>query len=152
MSTAPNVTIIPAKVQTAESRSKYHQLRVAAYCRVSTAQEEQQNSYQVQIAYYTDLINRKKEWTLAGIFADERISGTQTKKRTEFNRMIRMCRNKKIDLVTDHHEPIIDRDTYNRVQQELARRSSKRKVSDKTITEQGKYSSTLSSEAKLQGE
>ena len=99
MSTAPNVTIIPAKVQTAENRSKYHQLRVAAYCRVSTAQEEQQNSYQVQIAYYTDLINRKKEWTLAGVFADEGISGTQTKKRTEFNRMIRMCRNKKIDLV-----------------------------------------------------
>ena len=99
MSTAPNVMIIPAKVQTAESRRKYHQLRVAAYCRVSTAQEEQQNSYQVQIAYYTDLINRKKEWTLAGVFADEGISGTQTKKRTEFNRMIRMCRNKKIDLV-----------------------------------------------------
>ena len=99
MSTAPNVTIIPAKVQTAENRDKYHQLRVAAYCRVSTEQEEQQNSYQVQIAYYTDLINRKKEWTLAGIFADEGISGTQTKKRTEFNRMIRMCKNKKIDLV-----------------------------------------------------
>ena len=99
MSTASNVTIIPAKVQTEINRDKYHQLRVAAYCRVSTEQEEQQNSYQVQIAYYTDLINRKKEWTLAGIFADEGISGTQTKKRTEFNRMIRMCRNKKIDLV-----------------------------------------------------
>ena len=99
MSTAPNVTVIPAKVQTAESRDKYHQLRVAAYCRVSTELEEQQNSYQVQIAYYTDLINKKKEWTLAGIFADEGISGTQTKKRTEFNRMIRMCINKKIDLV-----------------------------------------------------
>ena len=99
MSTAPNVTVIPAKVQTAESRDKYHQLRVAAYCRVSTELEEQQNSYQVQIAYYTDLINKKKEWTLAGIFADEGISGTQTKKRTEFNRMIRMCKNKKIDLV-----------------------------------------------------
>lgn len=41
----------------------------------------------------------KKEWTLAGVFADEGISGTQTKKRTEFNRMIRMCKNKKIDLV-----------------------------------------------------
>ena len=40
-------------------------------------------------------------------------------------------------LVTDHHVPIVDRDTYNRVQQELARRSSKRKVSDKTTTEQG---------------
>ena len=99
MSTASNVTIIPAKVQTEINRDKYHQLRVAAYCRVSTEQEEQQNSYQVQIAYYTDLINRKKEWTLAGIFADEGISDTQTKKRTEFNRMIRMCRNKKIDLV-----------------------------------------------------
>ena len=44
-------------------------------------------------------------------------------------------------LVTDHHDPIVDRDTYNRVQQELARRSSKRKISDKTVTEQGKYSS-----------
>jgi len=326
MPIAPNVTIIPAKMQTAENRDKYHQLRVAAYCRVSTEQEEQQNSYQVQIAYYTDLINRKKEWTLVGIFADEGISGTQTKKRTEFNRMIRMCKNKKIDLVitksisrfarntvdcleyvrllkdlgigvifekesintltmtsefmialygsfaqaesesisknvswgkekayregrvqfqykhllgykrggngepaivpeeaetirlifklfldgysmkeiavtlknmgklnkygdaewrsntisrilqnekyvgdallqktftvdcithkivknhgerpmylvTDHHDPIVDRDTYNRVQQELARRSSKRKISDKTVTEQGKYSS-----------
>ena len=99
MPTTANVTIIPAKAQTAENRDKYHQLRVAAYCRVSTEQEEQQNSYQVQIAYYTDLINRKKEWSLVGIFADEGISGTQTKKRTEFNRMIRMCKNKKIDLV-----------------------------------------------------
>ena len=99
MPTAPNVTVIPAKVQTAEKRDKYHQLRVAAYCRVSTEQEEQQNSFAVQVAYYTDLINKKKEWTLAGIFADEGISGTQTKKRTEFNRMIRMCNNKKIDLI-----------------------------------------------------
>ena len=43
--------------------------------------------------------------------------------------------------MTNHHDPIIDRDTYNRVQQELARRNSKRKISDKTVTEQGKYSS-----------
>ena len=99
MTTAENVTIIPPKEQQTESRDKYHQLRVAAYCRVSTEQEEQQNSYQVQIAYYTDLINRKKEWTLAGIFADKGISGTQTRSRCEFNRMIRMCKNKKIDLV-----------------------------------------------------
>ncbi len=44
-------------------------------------------------------------------------------------------------LVTDHHTSIVDRDTYNRVQQELARRNSKRKISTKTTTEQGKYSS-----------
>lgn len=97
--TAPKVKIIPAKVQTAESRDKYHQLRVAAYCRVSTEQEEQQNSYNAQITYYTDLINRKKEWTMAGVFADEGISGTQAKKRPEFLKMIRMCKKQKIDLV-----------------------------------------------------
>lgn len=99
MDSQVNVTVIPAKAKTTENSDKYHQLRVAAYCRVSTEQEEQQSSYKVQIAYYTDLINKKKEWTLAGIFADEGISGTQTKKRTEFNRMIRMCKQKKIDLV-----------------------------------------------------
>lgn len=95
MNTAPNVRIIPAKTQTAENRNRFRQLRVAAYCRVSTEQEEQQNSYQVQIAYYTDLINKKKEWTLVKVFAYEGISGTQTKKRTDFNRMIRMCKQKK---------------------------------------------------------
>ena len=98
MQTAENVTVIPAKNAAIES-TKYHQTRVAAYCRVSTELEEQQNSYQVQISYYTDFINRKREWTLAGIFADEGISGTQTKHRTEFNRMIRLCRQKKIDLI-----------------------------------------------------
>ncbi len=97
--TAPNVKIIPAVIKPSESTNKYKQLRVAAYCRVSTEQEEQQNSYNVQIAYYTDLINRKKEWTLAGIFADEGISGTQAKKRPEFLKMIRMCKKQKIDLV-----------------------------------------------------
>ena len=95
----PNVKIIPAVIKPSESTNKYKQLRVAAYCRVSTEQEEQQNSYNVQIAYYTDLINRKKEWTLAGIFADEGISGTQAKKRPEFLKMIRMCKKQKIDLV-----------------------------------------------------
>ncbi len=97
--TAQNVKIIPATTKTAEGRNKYHQLSVAAYCRVSTEQEEQQNSYQVQIAYYTDKINSNKEWSLAGIFADEGISGTQAKKRPEFLRMIRLCEKGKIDLV-----------------------------------------------------
>lgn len=99
MNEAPKVRIIPANPQTAENRNPYQQLRVAAYCRVSTEQEEQQNSYQVQISYYTDLINRKKEWTLVKIFADAGISGTQAKKRPEFLKMIRMCRQQKIDLI-----------------------------------------------------
>ena len=53
--TTPNVKIIPAAVKPIEKTNKYKQLRVAAYCRVSTEQEEQQNSYNVQIAYYTGL-------------------------------------------------------------------------------------------------
>ena len=60
MNTAPNVTVIPAKSQLIDGKSQYRRLNVAAYCRVSTEQEEQQNSYQVQIAYYTDLINKNK--------------------------------------------------------------------------------------------
>ena len=55
--TAPNVKIIPAVIKPSESTNKYKQLRVAAYCRVSTEQEEQQNSYNVQIAYYLSLIH-----------------------------------------------------------------------------------------------
>lgn len=99
MNETPKVRVIPANLQTAENRNPYQQLRVAAYCRVSTEQEEQQNSYQMQISYYTDLINRKKEWTLVKVFADEGISGTQAKKRPEFLKMIRMCKQQKIDLI-----------------------------------------------------
>ena len=97
--TASNVKVIPAKTQAELKNTKYKQLRVAAYCRVSTDNEEQQNSYNVQIDYYTNLINSNPDWTMAGIFADEGISGTQTKNRKEFNKMIRKCQQKKIDLV-----------------------------------------------------
>lgn len=99
METAYNVRMIPANKQTFGSMNMTKRLNVAAYCRVSTDQEEQQNSYKVQIEYYTSYINANPEWNFAGIFADEGISGTQTKNRTEFNRMIRMCKKKKIDLV-----------------------------------------------------
>ena len=92
------VTIIPAKPQAVQEELK-RQLRVAAYCRVSTEEEEQQSSYEAQCSYYTDKIMTNPEWTMAGIYADEGITGTSTKKREEFNRMIRKCRQKKIDLI-----------------------------------------------------
>jgi len=60
-------------------------LRVAAYARVSTDNEEQLTSYNAQIAYYTQKIQSNPNWTLVGIFPDEGISGTGTKKRDEFN-------------------------------------------------------------------
>jgi DNA invertase Pin-like site-specific DNA recombinase len=100
MSNVPNVRIIPAKPQTVNGQNQYQQLRVAAYCRVSTDTLEQLNSYQVQIEYYTDYINSNKDWKLVGIFADEGLSGTSTRKRKEFNRMIRLCKQKKIDILT----------------------------------------------------
>jgi DNA invertase Pin-like site-specific DNA recombinase len=74
-------------------------LRVAAYCRVSTSSEEQLSSYNSQIEYYTALINENPRWKFAGVFADEGVSGTSTKKRDEFNKMIRKCRLGRIDLI-----------------------------------------------------
>ncbi len=74
-------------------------LRVAAYCRVSTDSDEQRTSYEAQISYYTNYINGHSGWTLAGIFADEGLSGTQAKTRPQFNAMIEACEAGSIDLV-----------------------------------------------------
>lgn len=73
--------------------------RVAGYARVSTNEEEQQNSYEAQIAYYTDYIQSHKGWTFAGMYADEGITGTSTKHRKDFNRMIQDALDGKIDLI-----------------------------------------------------
>ena len=91
---------IPAKINiTEEIKQAHRQLRVAAYCRVSTAQEEQLNSYDVQVRYYTEKIRSEPKWAFVGIFADRGLSGTSTKKRDEFNKMIKQCRRGKIDMI-----------------------------------------------------
>lgn len=95
--TTPTVIFIPAKPEVV--RASKRQLRVAAYCRVSTDDEEQLTSYEAQKKYYTDKIMTNKEWTMAGIFADEGITGTSARKRPEFLRMIRQCKQGKIDIV-----------------------------------------------------
>ena len=95
--TTPTVIFIPAKPEVV--RASKRQLRVAAYCRVSTDDEEQLTSYEAQKTYYTDKIMTNKEWTMAGIFADEGITGTSARKRPEFLRMIRQCKQGKIDIV-----------------------------------------------------
>lgn len=97
-----NVTLIPARrragnrVATAEEKPK---IRVASYCRVSTDSDEQAGSYEVQVQHYTDCIKRNKEWELAGIYTDDGISGTNTKKREGFMEMIDDCMAGKIDMV-----------------------------------------------------
>jgi len=73
--------------------------RVAAYCRVSTDSEDQLQSYHSQVKYYTDLINENSDWTMAGIYADEAITGTQVDKRLDFQRLINDCMNGDIDMI-----------------------------------------------------
>ena len=86
------VRVIPPTINVSEStKQEYRQKRVVAYCRVSTKQEEQLNSYDVQKRYYTERINSEPDWTLVAIFADKGITGTSVKKREEFNKMIRLC-------------------------------------------------------------
>ena len=84
------VRVIEPTISVRESiKNHYRVLRVAAYCRVSTKQEEQLNSYENQVEHYTERINSENGWTLEGIYADKGISGTSVKNRDEFNRMIR---------------------------------------------------------------
>ena len=94
------VRVIEPTISVQETvNSTYRAIRVAAYCRVSTKQEEQLNSYENQVKHYTDRINAEPGWILEGIYADKGITGTSYKKRDEFNRMIRRCKQGKIDMI-----------------------------------------------------
>ena len=97
-----NVMVIPARRQVGSSARQQEEkpkLRVAAYCRVSTDSDEQATSYEAQVEHYTEYIQKNPEWEFAGIFADDGITGTNTKKRTEFNRMIDACMAGEIDMI-----------------------------------------------------
>lgn len=98
-----NVMLIPARKQIGNTARKQNEekpkLRVAAYCRVSTDSDEQSASYETQIEHYTDYIMKNPEWEFAGVYADDGISGTNTKKRDEFNRMIKDCESGIIDMI-----------------------------------------------------
>lgn len=74
-------------------------LRVAAYARVSTEQDEQQSSYEAQVSFYTSYIQANPAWEFVKVFADEGITGTNTKKRDGFNEMIERAMNGEIDLI-----------------------------------------------------
>ncbi len=97
---AKNITVIPARAnRTIAENMKPQKKRMAAYCRVSTDQLEQLSSYEAQVNYYTSYINSHPDYEFAGIYPDEGISGTNTKKREQFNKMIEDCKAGKIDMV-----------------------------------------------------
>jgi len=73
--------------------------RVAAYARVSTDSDEQLSSYEAQVAFYTQHIKSNPEWEFVDVYTDEGISGTNTRKREGFNRMVEDALNGNIDLI-----------------------------------------------------
>ena len=93
------VTVTPADPKYTQKDIRKQHLRVAPYCRVSTGSEEQLTSFTAQMEYYTQRIADTEGWTMVRLYADEGITGTSTKKRTQFNKMIRDAEKGKIDLV-----------------------------------------------------
>lgn len=93
------ITTIKASPLCDETGKQIKKLRVAAYCRVSTMHEEQQNSFDAQVRHYKSVIENNPDWKFAGIYADEGISGKTKKNRPEFLRMIRDAENHKLDRI-----------------------------------------------------
>ena len=94
------ISMIPAKPQYDRSvKLAEKRLKVAAYCRVSTELEQQESSYEAQVEYYTNKIEENQNWKNAGIYADDGKSATNTKKRDDFNTMIKDALDGKIDMI-----------------------------------------------------
>ena len=97
----PKITIIEPTKQSNKNLDAVtsRRLKVAAYARVSTEQDEQQNSYEAQVDYYTRYISSNPEWEFVSVFSDEGITGTNTKNRDGFNQMINAALAGEIDLI-----------------------------------------------------
>ena len=95
--------LIPARRQVGNNARKQEEekpkLRVAAYCRVSTDSDEHATSYEAQVEHYTEYIQKNSDLEFASIYADDGISGTNIKKREEFNHMIDDCKAGNIDMI-----------------------------------------------------
>ena len=98
--------------ETAKVR-KIDRLRVAAYCRVSTDDEDQIKSYNSMVKYYTELIKNNNQWIFAGVYADKAITGTKVDKREDFQRLIQDCMDGMIDMVIAKSLPRFARNTLD---------------------------------------
>ena len=116
MTAQKKVTFIPADPQFVNKDICSQHLRVAPYCRVSTDSEEQLTSYEAQIEYYTAKIAANPEWTMVRLYADEGITGTSTKKRKQFNKLIADCEAGKVDLVITKSVSRFGRNTLDGLQ------------------------------------
>ncbi len=109
------VIVIPATIDTRLAGNKSRLLRVASYSRVSTNFEEQLTSFYAQKQYYTDLILKTPGWELVGTYADEGISGVSAEKRPEFMKLIRHCKNGKVDMIITKSLSRFSRNTLDTV-------------------------------------
>ena len=116
MTAQKKVTIIPANPKLEKKDFRSQHLRVAPYCRVSTDKDEQLTSYEAQIEYYTAKIAANPEWTMVRLYADEGITGTSTKKRKQFNKLVTDCEAGKIDLVITKSVSRFGRNTLDGLQ------------------------------------
>ena len=99
--TAPKVKVIAPrkKFQPSYNDRQNREIRVGAYCRVSTDSDEQELSYETQCEYYENYIGSHENWELVAIYSDEGITGTSTNKRSDFMRMIDDARAGKLDMI-----------------------------------------------------
>ena len=103
------IVINPTKTLKTENAT----IRVAAYVRVSSDSDDQENSFINQYDYYNAKIKGNPDWTFVDIYADNGISGTDMNHRDEFNRMFNDCRDGKIDLVLVKSISRFARNTYD---------------------------------------
>ncbi len=113
---AKKVTVIPASPEFTQKDIRKKRLRVAPYCRVSTDTDEQLNSYEAQIEYYTQKIAENPEWVMVRLYADEGISGTSMRKRKAFMKLIEDCKKGKIDLIITKSVTRFARNTLEGIQ------------------------------------
>ena len=115
---AKTVRVIPAspKILRSEITAEPRRRRTAGYARVSTDHEEQASSYEMQMAHYKNYIESRADWDFVGMYSDEGISGTNTKKRDGFNQMIEDALAGKIDLIITKSVSRFARNTVDSLQ------------------------------------
>ncbi|WP_416274356.1 recombinase family protein [Ligilactobacillus agilis] len=140
MAVSKNVMIIPAIKRMGNNRKEDEtpKLRVVAYCRVSTDSDEQASSYEVQIEHYTEFIKKNSEWEFAGIFADDGISGTNTKISETDNNLVYEIDKRLEELQKDLLRLANSKEDYNDIADEIYRlRDERHKVLEEEAGKKG---------------
>ena len=122
------ITKIEANPILSSRKDEYRRLRVAAYCRVSTDEEDQLNSLETQMQYYTSKIAENPNWTRVGIYADEGITGTRADKRDQFMKLMRDCQKGKVDYILTKSTSRFARNTVDMLAERYNQKTCKARI------------------------